>query len=178
MRPCSASAWRGLISRFWHLCDTQPSGNVRLSECMRVQGGLRMERWGGRGEGGGGKLKRTRGRHRRCLKYQPAPCEHLCSNVCPCYQLYPNYRGTCPEGDSIVMDDDSPLIHLDSYVNICIRYPHLMSLWAGSFPITFNCQCHKAHTTTTTHHCTGSGLQIAVAFMQVFLWIHVSLVSN
>lgn len=54
-------AWSGLISCFWHWCDTQPSGGIRLGKCLSVQGGLRMER--GAGGTSGGTSKRVKGKH-------------------------------------------------------------------------------------------------------------------
>lgn len=70
-------------------------------------------------------------------------------------------------------------LSLNSYFAIRIWNPHLMQfpnfLYAGSFPIAFNWQFHKAHPTAATHHCTRFGLQISVAFMQV-LWILILLI--
>lgn len=68
---------------------------------------------------------------------------------------------------------------LDPCFAIHIWYPQLMQfpsfLYAGSFPIAFNWQFHKARSTAATHRCTRFGLRVVVAFMQV-LWIPVFLI--
>lgn len=67
-------AWRGLISCFWHLCDTQASGGIRLTKRSLVQVGLRMERKVRRDLGGGESQSEQRKRLRKVLTKETIFC--------------------------------------------------------------------------------------------------------
>lgn len=140
--PLLSLAWRGLISCFWHWCDTQPSGGIRLTECLLVQGGLRMERMRGRERRVAGKVKdggkeAEKGLDRWnnsvfYLKCWVVKSAHAISSTS---SYWTNCYGTCLLEARAAMDDDFPtfqrlsvshllqliLFHSVSYVQVVIQ---------------------------------------------------------